>query len=61
MDKDLGYLRKKIIPTVKKSENTVIGLIVELEIKVDKLSLNLVKKEAPSKPGSSSSFDAKNN
>ena len=41
--KDLAYLRKKIKYKVKRSENAVIGLIAELEIKVDKLALNLDK------------------
>ena len=61
VDKDLVHLWKKIKWAVRKSENVVIGLIAELEIKVDKLALKLVKKEAPPNPGSSSSFDAKNN
>ena len=58
VDKDLVYLRKQISRAVRKSENFLIGLIAELEIKVDKLSLKLVKKEAPPKLGSSSSFNA---
>ena len=61
MDKDLAYLRKKINREVRRSENEVIGLIAELEIKVDKLTLKLVKHEAPPNPGSPSSFDAKFN
>ena len=61
VDKDLAYLRKKISRKVRKAENAVIGLIAELEIKVDKLALKLVKHEAPPNPGSLSSFDAKFN
>ena len=61
VDKDLVYLRKKISREVRKIENVVIGLIVELEIKLDKLNLKLIKQEAPSKPGSSTSLDAKFN
>ena len=37
VDKDLAYLRKKISHEVRKAENAVIGLIAELEIKVDNL------------------------
>ena len=59
--KDLTYLRKKIKRKVKRSKNVLIGLIAELEIKVDKLALNLVKHEAPPLPGFSSSFDEKFN
>ena len=61
MDKELAYLRKKINHEVKRSENEVIGLIAELEIKVDKLALKLVKHEAPPNLGSLSSFDGKFN
>ena len=61
VDKDLAHLRKKISHKVRRDNNAVIGLIVELEIKVDKLALKLVKHEAPPNPGSLSSFDAKFN
>ena len=61
VDKDLAYMRKKIRRKVKRSENVVIGLIAELEIKVDKLALNLVKHEAPPNPRSSSSSEGKFN
>ena len=43
---------------MRKSQNVVIGLIAELEIKVDKLALNLAKTEAHPMLGSSSSLDA---
>ena len=59
--KDLAYLRRKIKRKVKRSEYAVIGLIAELEVKVDKLALNLVKQEVPLDPGFSSSFDGKFN
>ena len=50
VDKDLVFLRKQIKRAVKRSENVVIGLIVELEIKVDKLALKLAKMDASSNP-----------
>ena len=61
MDKELVYLRKKINRKVKMSENEVIGLIAELEIKVDKLTLKLVKHESPPNTGSLSIFEGKFN
>lgn len=59
--KDLAYLRRQIKRKVKRPENALIGLIAELEIKVDKLVLNLVKQEAPPIPGFSSSSEEKFN
>ena len=56
MGKDLVFLHKKLKRKVKRSENALIKLIAELEIKVDKLSLKLVKHEASS-PGFSFSSD----
>ena len=53
VDNDLVFLWNQIKRVVKRSENVVIGLIVELEIKVDKLVSYLAKMEDPSKPGSS--------
>ena len=61
VDKDLGYLRKKINHEVRKAENVVIHLITEQKIKVDNLDLKLVKPKAPPKQGSSTSLDAKFN
>ena len=61
MDKDLAYMWKEIKHKVKMSKNDVIGLIAELEIKVDKLALNLAKHEAPPNSGSSSSSKGKFN
>ena len=58
MDKELVDFRNQLRRAVRKLKNGVIGLIVELEIKVEKLTLKLIKKEAPPKPGSLSSFDA---
>ena len=54
--KDLVFLRRKLKGKVKRSENALIRLIAELEIKVDKLSLKLIKHEA-SVLGFSSSSD----
>ena len=45
--KDLVFLRRTLKHKVKRSENALIRLIAELEIKIDKLSLNLDKKEVP--------------
>ena len=42
MDKDLVYLWKQISQVVRKSKNAIIGLIAELEIKVDKLALKVL-------------------
>ena len=59
--KDLVFLRRKLKRKVKRSENALIRLITKLEIKVDKLVLNLVKQEAPPIPGFSSSSEEKFN
>ena len=56
VNKDLVFLRKKINRKVKRTENSLIRQIVELEIKVDKLALKLVNHEA-SRTGMSSSLD----
>ena len=61
VDKDLAYLWKKITRKVKRSKNVVIGLIAELEIKVDKLALKFVKHETPPNSGSSSGFEGEFN
>ena len=45
--KDLVFLRKKLKCKVKRSENALIRLITELEIKVYKIALKLVKHESP--------------
>ena len=52
VDKDLVYLRKEFKYAVKRSKTIVIGLMAELEIKVDKLALEVVKVEVAVKPGS---------
>ena len=54
--KDLDFLRKKIKQKVKWTENSLTRKIVELEIKVNKLALKLIKHEA-SGTGMSSSLD----
>ena len=56
MSKDLAFLRKKIKRKVKRIENSLTRQIVELEIKVNKLALKLIKHEA-SGTGMSSSSD----
>ena len=54
VDKYLAFLRKRIKRTVERSENAVIGLMVELEIKVENLALKVVKMEVATNPGASS-------
>ena len=54
VNKDLVFLRKKIKQKVKRTKNTLTRQIVELELKVDKLALKLVKHEGN---GMSSSLD----
>ena len=55
VNKDLVFLRKKIKRKVKRTENLLTRHIVELELKVDKLALKLVKHEASGNGMSSSS------
>ena len=54
VNKDLVFLRKKIKWKVKRTKNMLNRKMVELEIKVDKLALKLVKHEGN---GMSSSFN----
>ena len=54
VNKDLVFLRKKIKRKVKWTEKLLTRHIVELELKVDKLALKLVKHEGN---GMSSSSD----
>ena len=56
MSEDLVFLHKKLKRKVKNSENLLSRKIVELEIKVDKLALKLIKHEA-SGSGMSSSLE----
>ena len=56
VNKDLVFLHKKFKHKVKQTENSLTRQIVELEIKVNKISLKLVKHEA-SGNGMSSSLD----
>ena len=56
VSKYLAFLRKKIKRKVKRSENPLTKQLVELEIKVNKLALKLVKHEA-SGTGMSSNSD----
>ena len=55
VNKDLVFLRKKIKWKVKRTENLLTRHIVELELKVDKLALKLVKHEGSGNGMSSSS------
>ena len=55
MSKDLVFLHKKIKRKVKRSKNSLSRQIAELEIKVDKLALKLIKHEASGSGMSSSS------
>ena len=54
VNKDLVFLRKKIKWKVKRIENSLTRQIVELDLKVDKLTLKLIKHEGN---GMSSSLD----
>ena len=45
VNKDLVFLRKKINRKAKWTENSLTRKIVELELKVDKLTLKFVKHE----------------
>ena len=48
VNKDLFFLRKKFKRKVKRTEKSLTRQIVELEIKVNKFALKLVKHEASS-------------
>ena len=61
VDRDLVFLRKEFKRAVKRSENAVISLMVELEIKVEKLALKVVRMEVAIKPSSSSHLEEKIN
>ena len=54
VDKYLDFLRKQINRSVKNSKNAVIGLVAELEIKVENVALKVVKMEVAANPGASS-------
>ena len=46
VDKDLVFLRKEFKRAVKRSENAVLGLMSELEIKMENPKLKVLKMEA---------------
>ena len=50
---DLAFFRKEFKHTVKKYETTVIKLLANLEVKVEKLALRVVKLECANNLGSS--------
>lgn len=50
---DLVFLRKEFKRTVKKSETAVIKLLADLEVKVEKLELRVVKLKCANNSGSS--------
>ena len=50
---DLALLRKEFKCTIKKYESTNIKFLANLEVKVDKLELRVVKLECANKLGSS--------
>ena len=52
VDKDLVYLRKEFKLAIKRSKNVVIGMMADMEIKVDKLALKVIKVKDVLKPGS---------
>ena len=49
---DLAFLRNEFKRTVRKSESAIIKFLANLEVKVDKLKLRVVKLECASKSGS---------
>ena len=51
---DLVFLRKEFKRTIRKSESTILKFLANLEVKVDKLELKVVKLENVGKSGSSS-------
>ena len=60
VDRDLVFLRKEFKRAVKRSKKAVIRLMADLEVKVEKLALKVVKMEVAINPGSSSRFDKEN-
>ena len=54
MEVDLAFVRKEFKCTVRKSESAVIKLLANLEVKVDKLELRVVKLKCANKSGLSS-------
>ena len=51
---DLAFLRKEFKCTIRKSESAILRFLANLEVKVDKLELKVVKLESASKSVSSS-------
>ena len=51
---DMAFLRKEFKHTIKKSKTTILRFLANLEVKVDKLELKVVKLENASKSSSSS-------
>ena len=51
---DLAFLRKEFKHTIRKSQSAILKFLANLEVKVDKLELKVVKLENASKSGSSS-------
>ena len=51
---DLDFLRKEFKRIIRKSEYAIINFLANLEVKVDKLKLRVVKLECANKSGSSS-------
>ena len=60
VDRDLVFLRKEFKRAVKRSEKAVIGMMVDWEVKVEKVALKVVKMEVAINPGSSSRSEEKN-
>ena len=51
---DMAFLRKAFKRSIRKSETTILRFLANLEVKIDKLELKVVKLENVSKSGSSS-------
>ena len=61
VDRDSTFLRKELKRAVKRSENVFLGLMAELEIKMEKLELKVLKMEVANCPGSLSRLKEENN
>ena len=50
---DLAFLRKEFKRSVKKSESAIVKILANLEVKIEKLKLRVVKMECANNSGSS--------
>ena len=59
VDRDMAYLRKEFARSISHTENALTRMLVELEIKFEKLELKVVKMETENFLGSSSHYGEK--